>query len=295
MYCINCGNPHEDGNYCPTCGFKHKKPERPKKKYFKKPFLILSAFILAIGFLIQNEIVAPPVNEVDVEDYASSDQQTQSSNTDEKKSMDTLVNEAKKTVFTITSREAQGTAFLFDNAGHLVTNAHVVEGEEYMDVKGLNGKKYKGEIIGYSKEDDVAMLEVDDLKGMEPFPIEVSDVGKVNDSIIAIGSPNGREGTVSYGEIQKLGQSVMVDDIYYTGMYQMTAKIDSGSSGGPLISEKEQKIIGINTAKGLDSKHVNFSIPIAEIKDDLYDWIDEPMTGREIVEEYNEDWLYENR
>jgi hypothetical protein len=137
----------------------------------------------------------------------------------------------------------------------IVTNFHVIEGAGRIVVKSsISGLQAEvSSIISYSKYLDLAVLQIEG-KGT-PLQISAQHKYSVGDKVVAIGNPRGLEGTVSEGIISATRE---VDDFV---IYQITAPISLGSSGGPLFDE-HGKVIGVTTATIADGQNLNFSIPI---------------------------------
>lgn len=171
-----------------------------------------------------------------------------------------------------------GSGFVFDKQGHVVTNYHVVEGAEDLEVDFPSGLKVRGEVIGTDTDSDLAVIKVDVAENAL-FPLEMgnSDQIKVGQSVIAIGNPFGLSGTMTTGIISARGRTL--DSLRTTpegasfsagGIIQTDAAINPGNSGGPLLDLKGQ-VIGINRAirttsvspEGSPSNSgVGFAIPV---------------------------------
>ncbi|XKH50435.1 S1C family serine protease [Chryseomicrobium palamuruense] len=171
-----------------------------------------------------------------------------------------LVADATGTVFTIYSDSAQGSGFLYNEKGDIVTNAHVVRGSYKVNVKNNTGATFTGYVIGVSDTTDVALIRVPDLKGKAPMKFSGSLAG-VDTAVTAIGSPGDQANTSTTGVIQNTNVSVQ-GDYTYTNLYEITAKIAQGSSGGPLLRNDTGEIIGINTLVSVTNPQVGYAIPI---------------------------------
>lgn len=144
----------------------------------------------------------------------------------------------------------------FDN-DIIITNAHVVEGNYKLEVLSENNTKYevKG-IIGYNKKKDIAILKIQGGKNLKPLKIEHTLA--IGEEVIAIGSPIGLKNTVSNGVFSRYFQ----DEIE---VYQHTAPISHGSSGGALFNSKGE-LVGITFASLEEGQNINFAIPIKEVE-----------------------------
>ncbi len=180
----------------------------------------------------------------------------------------------------VLSREGGGlgSGFVIDKQGHVVTNFHVVEGAQDLEVDFPSGLKVRGEVIGTDTDSDLAVIKVD-VPEDALFPIELgdSDLIKVGQSVIAIGNPFGLSGTMTTGIISARGRTLdsqrqTPDGINFSagGIIQTDAAINPGNSGGPLI-DLRGRVIGVNrairtnnmTAEGSPtSSGVGFAVPV---------------------------------
>lgn len=175
-----------------------------------------------------------------------------------------------------------GSGFVFDKQGHIITNYHVVEGAQDLEVDFASGLKVRGKVIAKDTDSDLAVIEV---KAPEAalFPLELgdSDQIKVGQSVIAIGNPFGLTGTMTTGIVSARGRTLSsirqtADGIPFSagGLIQTDAAINPGNSGGPLLDLKG-RVIGINrairttsTTQSGDptSSGVGFAVPINIVK-----------------------------
>ncbi len=145
---------------------------------------------------------------------------------------------------------SQGSGVFFDNAGHLLTNNHVVENAIEVEVVLSNRQRLPAAIVGTDPDTDLAVLKVDPQKvdGLVIAPLGDTDSMRIGDWVIAIGSPLGFEGSVTVGVVSAkrrsldLGNNTRLDDLLQTD-----AVINPGNSGGPLLNLNGE-VIGINTA-----------------------------------------------
>jgi len=173
------------------------------------------------------------------------------------------------------SGAGQGSGFLYNELGDVVTNAHVVAGAESVQVKLSDTSLLSGKVIGIDEEKDVALIRVDALAGEEPLELELDTEAEVGDAVVAFGSPLGFDNTVTTGIISGVDRDLDIDNIKYRDVYQISAPITNGNSGGPLVLETSGKVIGINSA-GNDQGNIGFSIPIYQVIDMLEAWSDDP-------------------
>jgi serine protease Do len=161
----------------------------------------------------------------------------------------------KKTVSSL------GSGFLISADGYIITNAHVVEKADKIDVKLQNGKSYRAKIIGSDKKSDIAILKIKSEKEYPFVKFGNSDNAEVGDWIVAIGNPFGLGGTVTAGIISARGRNI--SDGSNTDFIQTDAAINKGNSGGPMFNVKGE-LIGINTAifsNSGGSIGIGFAIP----------------------------------
>ncbi|NPA92085.1 MAG: PDZ domain-containing protein [Chloroflexi bacterium] len=151
---------------------------------------------------------------------------------------------------------AQGSGFVYDKEGHVVTNFHVVDGAEKVEVDFLSGRKAWARIVGTDKDSDLAVLQVQDVPAEElhPLPLADSDKVQVGQIVVALGNPFGLKGTMTMGIVSALGRTLPSEHEaaqggYFTAgdMIQTDAPINPGNSGGPLLN-MEGQVIGINRA-----------------------------------------------
>jgi putative serine protease PepD len=175
------------------------------------------------------------------------------------------VRATQTTPFGQQSGEAQGSGFVYDTAGHVITNAHVVDGAESVKVQFSNGKTYDATVVGSDASTDVAVLKVDAPASLlKPLTLADSSNVAVGDGVVAIGSPFGLEGTVTSGIVSALHREITSpNDFAISDAIQTDAAINHGNSGGPLLNASGQ-VIGINTQIESDSggnDGVGFAVP----------------------------------
>lgn len=149
----------------------------------------------------------------------------------------------------------QGSGFVIDKEGHIVTNYHVVENAETVEVDFSSGLKVYADVIGNDLDSDIAVLKVDvDPDLLFPLTLGDSDLAMVGQTVVAIGNPYGLSGTMTVGIVSARGR--VLDSIRQTsqGLYftagdliQTDASINPGNSGGPLLNLNGE-VIGINRA-----------------------------------------------
>jgi len=172
---------------------------------------------------------------------------------------------AYKGVVEIAASQGQGSGFVYDGNGHIVTNAHVVEGASSVFVKFWNGKSYTAQVVGIDASTDLAVLKVN-APVSEVFPLSLGDSSKlaVGDSVVAIGSPFGLEGTVTSGIVSALHREMTSPNHFaIDNSIQTDAAINHGNSGGPLL-DSQGKVVGVTSQIESNSggnEGVGFAIP----------------------------------
>lgn len=188
-----------------------------------------------------------------------------------------IIFESQKLVVQIELEDGTiGSGFLYNEKGDVITNAHVVANHENVKVVTADSKKMPGEVIGISRDTDVAVVRVAGLKGKKPLPIRQDGSVELLDEVLALGSPLGLQNTVTRGEISGLDRTLDIEPFHYKNMYQISAPISPGNSGGPLLDRETGEVIGINSAK-LDEETIGFSIPIEDILPVVERWSESPM------------------
>jgi S1-C subfamily serine protease len=165
-------------------------------------------------------------------------------------------------------REGQGSGFIIDIEGHILTNNHVVDGASSVKVTLHNGNVIDAKIVGTNRDNDLALLKVDSdkLGNITPLPLGDSDKVKPGQMAIALGSPFGLEGSITVGIISAIGRSIpSTTQRLITDTLQTDAAINPGNSGGPLLNSKGE-VIGINTAIEASANGIGFAVPINTAK-----------------------------
>ena len=197
-----------------------------------------------------------------------------------------------------------GTGVIISEDGFIITNFHVVEGGRDCGVLLSSGYTYEAKMVGYDKENDIAVLKVDET-GLPAATFGSSDLLTVGDKVYAIGNPLGLElrGTLTDGIISAINRDVDVDGVVMT-LIQTNAALNVGNSGGPLINEYGQ-VVGINTVKLIteyavkDLEGLGFAIPsstVAHIANCLIEDGDvhpEPVLGITVVSQTRSDGTLE--
>ena len=155
-----------------------------------------------------------------------------------------------------------GSGFVISDDGYIVTNNHVAGGGGDIEVTFSDGSTATGKLIGANPGYDIAVVKVD-RTGLATVPLGESGALLVGDTVIAVGSPLGLQGTVTTGIVSALNRPVTAGgegEQAYINAIQTDAAINPGNSGGPLLNERGE-VIGMNTAIRADAQGIGFAIP----------------------------------
>ncbi len=168
-------------------------------------------------------------------------------------------------------RQGEGSGFVWDEQGHIVTNYHVVQDAEKVEVSFLDGATLPAEVVGSDPDSDLAVLRVDpSAESLQPVVLGDSDAVFVGQRALAIGNPFGQEWTLTAGIVSALGRTMPSGASQFSipEMIQTDAAINPGNSGGPLL-DREGQVIGVNTmilSQQRASAGVGFAVPINVVK-----------------------------
>jgi serine protease Do len=160
-------------------------------------------------------------------------------------------------------QRALGSGFIFDDKGHVLTNAHVVEGAEVVKIRLADERELRAKVKGRDERLDVAVLEIEGAKALPFVPFGSSGALRVGEPVVAIGNPFGLGHTVTMGIVSAKGRTIGAGP--YDDFIQTDASINPGNSGGPLFDARGQ-VIGMNTAINPAGQGIGFAIPSDEIK-----------------------------
>jgi serine protease Do len=162
-----------------------------------------------------------------------------------------------------------GTGFIFEKSGYILTNEHVVDGadEVQITVQGFD-KPFVAKVLGTSYDLDLAALKIEGTKDFSTLPIGSADNVNVGDWVVAIGNPYGFDHTVTVGVLSAKERGISIPDTKgtrdYKALLQTDASINPGNSGGPLLNLNGE-VIGINTAVSAQAQGIGFAIPSSTI------------------------------
>src|SRR5438270_4454364 len=162
-------------------------------------------------------------------------------------------------------QQGQGSGFILDKQGHILTNNHVIDNAQKVEVTLSDKHKYKATVVGVDKGHDLALLQINNASDLQPATLAESNSLTVGQRVYAIGNPFGLSGTMTRGIISAIrsirgpGNSPIEDAI------QTDAAVNPGNSGGPLLNSRGE-VIGVTTLianNGADqSSGIGFAIPV---------------------------------
>jgi serine protease Do len=157
------------------------------------------------------------------------------------------------------ARRGEGTGFIIDADGSILTNHHVIDGAERITVRLSDGRSLLARVIGSDPDTDVALVKVDGQSGLPVAPLGDSSELRMGEWVCAIGNPLGYEHSVTVGVVSFLGRKLF--DASLDNYIQTDAAINFGNSGGPLINSRGE-VIGINAAISSRASNIGFAVPI---------------------------------
>ena len=159
-----------------------------------------------------------------------------------------------------------GTGVIVDARGFILTNHHVVEKVQGIEVHLFDGTSLPARVIQADREMDLAVLKVDSPRPLSPVAIGTSSDLMLGETVITIGNAFGYENTISKGIVSALKRNVTLsDDQVYRNLIQTDACINPGNSGGPLINV-DGELVGINVATRSGAQGIGFALPIDDVK-----------------------------
>jgi serine protease Do len=159
-----------------------------------------------------------------------------------------------------------GSGVIVDSRGYILTNQHVVDKVQTIDVHLSDGSNHLARVIQLDKETDLALIKIEAGRPLAAVPIGTSSDLMVGETVITIGNAFGYENTVSVGIVSALKRNVTLsDEQVYRNLIQTDACINPGNSGGPLINI-EGELVGINVATRSGAQGIGFALPIDDVK-----------------------------
>jgi S1-C subfamily serine protease len=169
-------------------------------------------------------------------------------------------------------REGSGSGCLLDREGHVLTNYHVIESADRLEVSLSDRSKYRAEVVGVDERNDLAVIRMIDApeEKLHPIAIGNSDTIKVGQKVLAIGNPLGLQNTLTVGIVSSVGRRIQTErgDLV-DNVIQTDAAINPGNSAGPLLNTAGE-MIGINTSiftiRGGGNIGIGFAVPANTIR-----------------------------
>jgi putative serine protease PepD len=167
--------------------------------------------------------------------------------------------------------QAEGSGFVYDAGGHIITNAHVVDGAKAIKVRFQDGSTAKATLVGKDESTDIAVIKVDGaVSKLHPLALGTSSTVQPGQSVVALGSPFGLPETMTAGIVSAVDRTITAPNNYsISGSIQTDAAINHGNSGGPLLDASTGKVVGVNAqieSNSNDNAGVGFAIPIDAVR-----------------------------
>ena len=173
-----------------------------------------------------------------------------------------------------------GTGFIVDARGYVVTNAHVIAGATEVTVIMADESRHLASVVAENAAEDIALLKIDAGKELPSVLLGRSDDLLIGETVLAIGNPFGYDHTLTHGILSAIHREIEVKrDMSLKHLLQISAPINPGSSGGPLININGE-VIGINTAIREAAEGIGFAIPIDQLQETLPAMIDPDTLSR---------------
>lgn len=171
--------------------------------------------------------------------------------------------------FNLPEMTASGSGFIVDKTGLIITNSHVVQNSDKIQVQFAGDDNfYPAKVLGSDSLSDIALLKVNTNKKLVPFKFGDSEKLQVGEWVAAIGNPHGYGHTMTKGIISAVKREI--DDLNLFPLLQTDASINRGNSGGPLVNLKGE-VVGVNQAIAPGAMGISFAIPINNVKEVLKD------------------------
>jgi S1-C subfamily serine protease len=223
-----------------------------------------------------------PAQQVEVTEAAGGetlDAEEQNNITVYRKNISGVVNITSRTMgfdffYGLVPQEGQGSGFIIDKAGHILTNFHVIENARQVEVTLHDRKKYRATVVGTDRPHDLAIIQIKSAD-LQPMTLGDSSNLQVGQKVYAIGNPFGLTGTLTRGIVSSIRQVQEPDGMVIEEAIQTDAAINPGNSGGPLLNWHGE-VIGINTMIASNvgqSAGIGFAIPINTAKAVLNDLV----------------------
>ena len=245
--------------------------------------LIVGAFFYFTTYRSKTfRLVNSPAPKVEITEAASNeplDSEEQTNISVYRKNIGSVVNITSRAVtldffYGLVPQEGQGSGFIIDHDGHILTNYHVIADARQIEVTLHNRKKYRASVVGTDRSHDLAIIQI---KAADLNPMVMGDSRnlQVGQKVYAIGNPFGLSGTLTSGIVSSIRQVQEPDGVTIDEAIQTDAAINPGNSGGPLLNSHGE-VIGINTMIASNpgvgqSAGIGFAIPVNTAKAVLND------------------------
>jgi serine protease Do len=160
-------------------------------------------------------------------------------------------------------RRSSGSGFVIEPGGLIVTNAHVVEDADWLQVRLADGRRFSGRVVGQDSRVDLALVRIDGASNLPTLPLGDSNRIRVGEFVLALGHPFGLEQSVSFGIVSRKGPPLTVAAPGFD-FIQTDAAINPGNSGGPLVNMAGQ-VVGVNSMAARNGS-IGFAIPSNLVK-----------------------------
>jgi serine protease Do len=160
------------------------------------------------------------------------------------------------------SRQSSGSGFFISTDGEILTNFHVIDGADKIQIQLADDTILEAEVVGRDEATDIAVLRVKDADHAFPaLPLGDSDGLRVGEWVMAVGNPLNMDHSVTVGVVSAKGRALGLSDTSFEDYIQTDAAINFGNSGGPLVNTRGE-VIGINTAINARAQNLGFAVPI---------------------------------
>jgi len=160
-------------------------------------------------------------------------------------------------------RRSSGSGFIIESSGLIVTNSHVVEDADWLQVRLADGRRFGGKVVGRDQRVDLALVKIEGATGLPTLPLGDSNRLRVGEFVLALGHPFGLEQSVSFGIVSRKGAPLTVAAPGFD-FIQTDAAINPGNSGGPLVNMAGQ-VVGVNSMAARNGS-IGFAIPANLVK-----------------------------
>src|SRR5688572_13495317 len=160
-------------------------------------------------------------------------------------------------------RRSTGSGFVIDPGGIIVTNAHVIEGAQWLQVRLADGRRFDGRVLGQDARVDLALVKIEGVSNLPVLPLGDSNRLRVGEFVLALGHPFGLEQSVSFGIVSRKGAPLTVAAPGFD-FIQTDAAINPGNSGGPLVNMAGE-VVGVNSMAARNGS-IGFAIPSHLVK-----------------------------